>query len=84
MSSKTTILNFPWCHIYEDVEYENNNEIRRLCIDVDYGYTEEDTSGIWVDINSDFAVMFITMIQHCPLSKDDLIEIVRAINKEPK
>lgn len=84
MSTKGTILCFPWCHIYEDVKYTDGKEQRLLCIDVDYGETDEELDCIEVDFYSDFAVMLLNILKHCTLSKEDLQKIVRETNKEPK
>lgn len=75
MSTKSTILNTPACHIYHDYAYQHtektdidhNKEV--LVIEVSYDFIDykeyEDQSLIVVEWNSDFAKMVRLMIDKC-------------------
>jgi hypothetical protein len=52
MSSKSTLLSLPCCHIYTDCIGANGGDT--LCIDVSYGEVEEE-SFIEVKESSEFA-----------------------------
>lgn len=82
MSTKSTLLCTPWCHIYKDHIGSNGKET--LVIDCSYGnvVTEEEHNCIEVESDSDFAVMIRAMIG--AIGEDDLERIVRRINPEPK
>jgi hypothetical protein len=53
MSSKSTLLLLPCCHIYTDCIGANGGDT--LCIEVSYGEAEEESDFIEVEESSDFA-----------------------------
>lgn len=82
MSTKSTLLWQPWCHIYKDHIGSNGKET--LVIDCSYGNVaaEEENNCIEVEADSDFAVMIRAMIG-C-IREEELLRMVRRINPEPK
>tara|TARA_R110000744_G_C19313622_1_gene556994 strand:- start:1229 stop:1432 length:204 start_codon:yes stop_codon:yes gene_type:complete len=52
MSSKSTLLLLPCCHIYTDCIGANGGDT--LCIEVSYGQVEDECDFIEVEASSDF------------------------------
>ncbi len=75
MSTKGTILNTPYCHIYHDYAYQHTSktdidgEKEVLVIEASYDFIDykeyEDQSVIVVEWDSDFAKMIRLMINKC-------------------
>ena len=73
MSTKSTILNTPWCHVYSDYAYQHtcndyvDGDVGVVVVDVDYGSIPYDgTEGqetIVVRDDSEFAKMIIWMCE---------------------
>ena len=64
MSSKSTILSLPCCHIYYDCIGANGGDT--LVISVDYGNTPsggDDNDYIEVDANSEFAKLIAHLLE---------------------
>lgn len=78
MSTKSTILNTPACHIYHDYAYQHTEKTdidgqkEVLVIEVSYGFIDfdkyEDQSVMVVEWDSDFAKMVRLMIDKCGAS----------------
>lgn len=81
MSTKSTLLLTNCCHIYRDYQIDENGftlmDKPILCIDVQYGYTEESVDYIEVEWNSHFSRMIQFMIEHA--CAEDIATYCRAI-----
>lgn len=87
MSTKSTVLLTPCCHIYKDYTQNHTQYLETytdeyvLVIDVSYGniYDGEEQDCIVVDWNSDFAAMIRFMVRTC--GADVIDEFVTTYHK---
>lgn len=95
MSTKSTILNTPWCHIYHDYAYSYGNpvwvdkdaevliiEASHDYVETDAGTHEESNDVIMVLADSDFAKMIIWMCEQYKAVHDKIENV--DINNQPE
>ena len=74
MSTKSTELNLPCCHIYRDCA--GNNWEETFCIDVIYGFVD-DLNSIEVENDSEFAKLMRYLLKD--KKKEELINAIKAV-----
>lgn len=96
MSTKSTILNTPWCHVYRDYAYNHGetvtdvSDLEVLVIEASYGnvemYGEEhlnkDNDTIIIGADSEFAKMVIWMCEQYKAAHDKVEDV--DINGQPE
>lgn len=93
MSTKGTILNTPYCHIYRDYAYQNtiktdiDGDKEVLVIETSYDFIDykeyEDQSVIVVEWDSDFAKMVIWMCEQYKAAQDNVEDADISCQPEP-
>lgn len=96
MSTKSTILNTPWCHVYSDYAYNHGetvvdvSDLEVLVIEASYGNVEmhgeehlnKDNDTIIIGADSEFAKMVIWMCEQYKAAHDKVEDV--DINGQPE